>query len=453
MVTPVFVRNASAVAVPEDYQSGIVVDVLPQADRSTVSQGYGKAFTRIGVPTTTAFDFLLFATAVYTADKTVLRAGARDSWTRQFSTASPVRSTDAWGPATGALTEALTFLTGDEWHLDWYQGANRPWGMGRIRRPPFDAVCLFSGGLDSLCGAIDLLEDPRRLRVLLIGHHDSTLIVPVQRTLAGALARHYGPLRVHFVDVFVRPSGPRARQRYPLPTTRESTTRSRSLLFIALGLAAASARGQSIPLYVPENGFIALNAPMVAARRGSCSTRTTHPYFLDRLSSALASAGIVNPIINPYQELTKGEVVAHCRNQEMLGRLIHRTISCAHPEQGRYDSLPYGNCGYCFPCIIRRASIQAAGLSDATPYHHDICTEMSVLQNEARGSDARAVFHALRSFARDGRSLDRALLSAGPVPEPALLRALQRVLNQGLAELHKLLWTNASAEVRRFASL
>jgi hypothetical protein len=63
----------------------------------------------------------------------------------------------------------------------------------------------------------------------------------------------------------------------------ETSTRTRSFLFLAFGLAIASIEGSS--LWIPENGFASLNLPLTADQRGSLSTRTTHPLFLEQLVS------------------------------------------------------------------------------------------------------------------------------------------------------------------------
>ena len=76
--------------------------------------------------------------------------------------------------------------------------------------------------------------------------------------------------------------------------------RSRSLLYLALGLAAAAGFGAATPLIIPENGWISLNPPLTANRLGSCSTRTTHPYFLEQLTGLWREAGLANPLVNPY---------------------------------------------------------------------------------------------------------------------------------------------------------
>ena len=66
---------------------------------------------------------------------------------------------------------------------------------------------------------------------------------------------------------------------------RASVTRgrpaTRSFLFLAFGLAIASM--EELPLWIPENGFASLNLPLTADQRGSLSTRTTHPLFLEQL--------------------------------------------------------------------------------------------------------------------------------------------------------------------------
>ena len=57
----------------------------------------------------------------------------------------------------------LNFLTGDRWTLGFRSRPNAfarlvPARLSRSRGASFDSVSLFSGGLDSLIGAIDLLE-------------------------------------------------------------------------------------------------------------------------------------------------------------------------------------------------------------------------------------------------------------------------------------------------------
>jgi 7-cyano-7-deazaguanine synthase in queuosine biosynthesis len=360
-------------------------------------------------PTPAARDLFALGGAVYCIDKLALRSAADDAWTRDLELDAPVGARTRWQAARPALTEALEFLSGDRWGLGFRGGGGDARGDTRIRPP--HAVCLFSGGLDSLAGAIDLLEDGQDL--ILVGHFEGGFIGGVQTTLARRLRRAY-PDRVRLRQLRLGPAAPNRLQARPLSDeTREITTRARSFLFIAAGLAVASAFGDDVPLFMPENGFIGINVPFVASRAGSLSTRTTHPHFIARLVEALDAVGIGNELSNPFRLKTKGELLADCRNGELLASLVDESISCAHPESARWDRLPPSNCGYCYPCLIRRAALHRIGLDSGASYRHDALNDADLLEEESdRGADVRAL---VRGLARDPRSSD--VLRNGSVPE------------------------------------
>src|SRR5262249_3735004 len=148
-------------------------------------------------------------------------------------------------------------------------------------RTAASGACLFSGGLDSLVGAIDLLAgDPER-KLLLVGHYDSPGPASQQRFLYAGLNERY-PARTELLQTRVshRPE-----------SAPELTLRSRSLVFMALALYVAQSLGKETPVFAPENGLIAINVPLTPSRAGSCSTRTMHPYFLERLIVVVRGLG------------------------------------------------------------------------------------------------------------------------------------------------------------------
>ena len=210
--------------------------------------------------------FLLFALGVWAADKLVPRGPRPDAWTRELLVDIP--ATPAWSRFASGLIPLMNFLTGDVWAI-------------RPRETQVDiefagtwshnwqptAIALFSGGLDSLTGAIDLLEEGHRL--VLVSHYDYGQLAASQQSLAAALAEHYGPDRLHHLAVRVQFEGP------------ELTLRSRSLLYLSLGLTAATAFPGQLPLFIPENGWIALNPPLTLNRLGAYSTRTTHAEIIN----------------------------------------------------------------------------------------------------------------------------------------------------------------------------
>ena len=132
-------------------------------------------------------------------------------------------------------------------------------------------------------------------RLLLVSHYDFGQLAAIQQSLAAALLRHYGAERVHHLGLRVQ-----------FPQAPELSMRSRSLLYLALGLAAAASFGAATPLIIPENGWISLNPPLTTNRLGSLSTRTTHPYFLEQLTGLWRAAGPRNPPGQPLSGFHQG---------------------------------------------------------------------------------------------------------------------------------------------------
>ena len=245
--------------------------------------------------------------------------------------------------------------------------------------------------------------------------------------LAAALRQHYGADIVHHLGMRVQ-----------FPEAPELTLRSRSLLFLALGAATAAACGDGTPLLVPENGWVSLNPPLTGNRLGAYSTRTTHPHFLERLTSLWQRAGLVQPLGNPYQAQTKGEMLLHCRNQGLLQGLFARTVSCSRPVVARWQRRPAGACGYCYPCLMRRAALHRLGWDDGGDYRLDVLAAPETLTHRTRGRDLRALLLALKTW-EDSPAEILARLWLGDTPASAAARSApaQAVLAKGFQEIGK----------------
>jgi 7-cyano-7-deazaguanine synthase in queuosine biosynthesis len=444
-VTAYLVRTdlTTSVTEPADVR---LLDWAPAQTSATIQTGdSGPNFFASWRPPRPAADLFLLGAAVYCADKTTQRRGTLDSWTREIMLRLPVEDVAAWRSA--GFEAALRFLTGDRWEIDPYKSDRHPLagmaGVPTADRPvglDVDGVCLFSGGLDSLCGVIDLLEaDPKR-RLCLLSHHEGGQASTAQQLLLGELEANYGAERITSRRLYLRPAPANNRQARVLPRPRENTTRSRSLLFLSTALALAAAEGPETPVYVPENGFIGLNVPLTRSRVGSASTRTTHPHFMNQLAATTTAIGVRNPVFNPYRLRTKGEILAESRNAELLRRLAPLSVSCSHPETARYAGRKQGNCGYCFPCLIRRASLAHVGWDD-DEYAYDVFDEqdLTILLNRRsrRGADLRAVIAG--AFADRP---DRDVLRNGPLPQGERA-AFTGVWRRGLAELR--VWLTSGA--------
>ncbi|MEV2221582.1 Qat anti-phage system QueC-like protein QatC [Nocardia vinacea] len=437
------------VADPSDVR---LLDWAPGRLAATIQTGdAGPEFFKGWRPTRPAADLMLLGAVVYCADKTTRRVTTPDSWTRDITLRIPVANSDRWPLAD--LNRTLAFLTGDHWHVTTFESGRHPLtGVAGVPRSDavvgldVDAVCLFSGGLDSLCGVIDLLEETPDRRLCLLSHHEGGQASTAQQALLDELAAEYGPDRIVARRLYLRPAPKNPYQARPLPRARENTTRSRSLLFLTTALALASAGGPTVPVYIPENGFIGINVPLTRARAGSASTRTTHPHFMNQLSDVATAIGVTNPILNPYRLRTKGEILAESRNPALLRRLAPMSISCSHPEAARYVRRRQGNCGYCFPCLIRRASLAHVEWDD-DEYAWDLFTDDDLNdlmdRRRRRGADLRAVISG--TFADRP---DRDVLRNGPLPEGER-QAFVDVWRRGIGELRSWLTTGAGGELSK----
>lgn len=378
-------------------------------------------------PPAHAMDLLYLAMTVYSADLRVNRIHGTDRWCRDFVLHLPVTNVDRWRHAQEILIRMLQFLTGDRWQVEL-----RPRQVAdeseHSAEHPVDVVSLFSGGLDSLVGAIDLLASEKT--VALVGHHGAGMTNAIQADVLARLEEFYAGSFSPYM-FFVQPSSSGQ-------DDGEKSTRSRSLLFLALGVALSQSLSTSPPLFVAENGLISLNVPLVPSRDGSSSTRTTHPHFLSTYAEFLSAIDLTTPIEAPYRFKTKGEMLSGCRSVDALRACAPLSMSCSHPESGRFGkNSPRNHCGYCVPCIIRRASLQAAGFPH-TKYNIDVVTSPPKASSKT-GSDLRAFSIALERLrtVRPSRYLFD-ILGTGPIP-PSDAANYADVYRRGMEEVGALL--------------
>ena len=189
---------------------------------------------------------------------------------------------------------------------------------------------------------------------------------------------------------------------------------------------------------VPENGLISLNVPLTTARSGSRSTRTTHPHFVALFRELLGRVALPNAVQTPYRFRTKGEMLRECKDPVTLAGATPLTMSCSHPEVGRYQGRsPNNHCGYCVPCIIRKAATKSARLPDA-PYDVQIETSPPLHTTDS-GRDYRAFQMALQRMG--GMTNSQAafrVLAPGPLPPEEILD-FAGVYLRGMEEVRGLL--------------
>lgn len=389
----------------------------PDDASASIDASDGPWLHRLGTRNGLAIDLVRVAVAAYIADRLTRRPKA---FMRSIGLHVQMVDPERWRQHLDFLADLLHWASGDSWQVDVSaERRSRPSRKPRPQTTSADVVALLSGGLDSFCGVV--LADPEAPR-LLLSHADNTIVKGAQNRVTQWLSTH---TPTPFPNVRVALT-----QRCP---KRESSSRSRSLLFLSLAVAAADAVG-SMAVEVPENGFTSLNPPLAANRGGALSTRSTHPTTLYRFNTLLEQLGLPVRVTDPYSALTKGEFLARAAAaaDDAFPQGAAKSLSCGKLDGARYKN-GNGNehCGLCFPCIVRRAAFIAAGVTDQTVY-----------LSERLGGAARQKLIANRSddvsavrWAVEHGIDDVALLAAGPYPPEFDFDAALDLCERGLAEL------------------
>jgi len=400
-----------------------------------------RDLNKLGVPLPEiGVDLLLLATLVQCADTRIGRTTeSQDAWTREIHLVVPVSDPARWGTSRTVLETMLSFLSGDLWTLEFSQ---RPptfkvavGGKQPTEPPSFDQVSLFSGGLDSLVGAVDALETGAT--PLFVSHAAEGATSAAQNACFRGLEANYQNRPFARLRAWIDfPKG------VVKKVSSENTMRSRSFLFIALGVAAGTGLARAFVLNVPENGLIALNVPLDVLRLGSLSTRTTHPFYLARWNELLQKLGIPGTIRNPYWNRTKGEMVAQTKNAKLLRMLTPKSMSCSSPTKGRFKGIGPQHCGYCVPCLIRRASIHKAWGrgKDRTTYTIPSLAAQPLNTQEAEGRQVRS-FQVGLARLKKSPGIERLLIhKPGSLRDEAdRLPELAAVYRRGMEEVGALL--------------
>jgi 7-cyano-7-deazaguanine synthase in queuosine biosynthesis len=350
-----------------DSSTKIVTIKLKSEDEAnaTIKIGFQQLISFANKVPSVVVDFFILSACAYGIDRFVERkSNSVDGWSRELTVELPVSDVDKWVVVKGELESLFSFLTGDYWNINFYK---TKFEYPLIELPkrfegPFSQVNLFSGGLDSLIGAIDFLEAKPNEKLLLTSHYDPELSArPEQRNLLEKLEMKYKGQFVHISSVDVTLSNS--------TKNKETTFRSRSILFI--GIALLVAQTKSVPIIVPENGSVSLNYPLSSSRRGACSTRTTHPTFIAELRKLWNKVSIITNISNPYEFSTKGEIVTNCKNIDFLKDIVSISNSCGKKgHRVNWENKSATHCGICMPCTYRRAALLLT--NDTTTYGNTI---------------------------------------------------------------------------------
>ena len=307
-------------------------------------------------------DLLELAAYVFGADRCISRgridAVEYHSWSREINIVIKVRDFDFWSDkkVSECLLDALRFMMGDHGLTINFQPNHRtpPTSLfdNKKYRPYVSKnglkVALFSGGVDSLAGALNLLESSKE-SLILASHQSNNTAKKTQRSLCQALEQRY-PNRIQPYSFQCSLHGKRA---------IDETQRSRSLLFTSIAYALATAHAQRC-FYVFENGITSINLHRREDLSNSRGSRTTHPQTIAKLQNfySLLTGAKFN-IYQPFLNKTKGDVMEIvCQKAP---ELLSSSVSCSRSSFAKGDAT---HCGKCFQCVDRRFAAFSKGLEN-----------------------------------------------------------------------------------------
>lgn len=335
-----------------------------------ISVGRTKPNVRIGLPLlvqavyhlpTRILDLIEIACYVFAADRYTSR-GALDavefhSWAREFRFFVRVRDPDFWNSAVirQKLEDLLRFISGDGSFTFTFQSGQDTAPVDLFDKEEFQVstgeptnISLFSGGHDSLVGAINLLGSGNEKLCLVSHQSGQPQTMMTQDSLAEALSRDCpGKIR-HY----------RFRSGLKEKHAKEESQRTRTFLYSSIAMALVSAYKQD-HFYIFENGVTSLNFPRREDLKNARASRTTHPKTIGLLKELLSEMeGRPIDIRAPFFWKTKSEVLEMLK---AVGKedLLTSSVSCSRTfqpfERGTH-------CGVCYQCLDRRFAIYSSEL-------------------------------------------------------------------------------------------
>lgn len=330
-------------------------------------------------------DLLEIAGYIYAADRSIHR-GAIDSleyhgWARNLHFVFKVRDLKFWKQQSTIklLSEALLYVSGDN-KIDFsFVGGAKDFGQRNIFDVPGispeikgkSSVALFSGGLDSLAGLLDILEKTTN-NVILVSHRANHGTTKTQTGIHKKLEEDY-PNRIKY---------------YPFKCTlkeraTEETQRTRIFLYTAVAFSLATIfKEDEVSIF--ENGITSINFSKRADLINARASRTTHPKTLHHMKQFFSHVAENRfNIKHPFLFNTKTDVfkLIHSYNRH---NYINSTVTCTKTFQRFEHNSSATHCGGCSQCIDRRFAAFASHLESFDAIYNFEISKDSFQLDEAK---------------------------------------------------------------------
>lgn len=311
-------------------------------------------------------DLLEIASYIYASDRMIDR-GAPTSmeymkWSRKLHYHIKVRDFKFWNKkeVKEALNEALKFVSGDYSYEFTFHAGGKDFGQTSLtddegfafEKKDNSHICLFSGGLDSLAGALKLLSEGKNL--ILISHSSNNLGVSATQTAILKRIMTDYPDRVQPFKFSCHLKGERA---------VEETQRSRIFLYTTIAFSLMSlASEDSINIF--ENGITSINFAKRQDAMNARASRTTHPKTLGLLQNFFSLVGEkAIQVHHPFLFMTKSDILEIIKSNKKES-YINSTLTCTKTFLKFQNKSNASHCGRCSQCVDRRFAAFATGLEE-----------------------------------------------------------------------------------------
>lgn len=344
-------------------------------------------------------DLLEIAGYVYAADRMIGR-GSNDAleyhrWSRELIFIIRVRDAEFWSQAEicQSLSEALTFVSGDKGYTFTFERGGADIGQSSLfddvnfalEKKENSIIGLFSGGLDSLAGALEVLNKTDKNLILISHRSNSTGVAQIQEGIHGLLNKDF-PGRIQYFPFYCNLHGERA---------AEETQRTRIFLYTAIAYSLSTLASEK-EIYVFENGVTSLNFSKRADLINARASRTTHPKTLKLLEAFYSLVGgTKRPIIHPFLYNTKTDIFNKIKEAGKIS-YINSTISCTKTFLKFQNNTQASHCGGCSQCVDRRFAAFAAGLEE-----YDAIYDVDISKDKITDAEQRThAFDYVRAIVR-----------------------------------------------------
>ena len=209
-----------------------------------------------------------------------------------------------------------------------------------------ESVTLFSGGIDSLSGILNVQTRHGPTSGVFVNHSNISSIV---QNLEENVCDRYG-INLFQIDI----------QR----SRAAGIQQLRGFVYLAFGAIVARIL-ETNKIFISESGPVMYQPLFIPT---DLVTLTTHPTLILLSKQFFRELyDIEFHFYEPFEDITKAEVVSLCPEQDA----IQSTNSCVST---RFAYSGYSHCGMCYGCLVRRVSCLVAGVGDAE-YGRDVLVQ------------------------------------------------------------------------------